>query len=281
MNDSPDRPDAQAALAANLARVFGDPIVQSLVFILAVAAFFLLFPHVDVWFSGLFFEPGAGFPMSRLPAFTGLRSIGEWLVRLTVLAVLGAVILKLARPTRPSLIAPRDVIFVLSTLIVGPGILVNLVLKDHWGRPRPVMVSGFGGTNPFVGIWPVSDYCASNCSFVAGEGSSALWLLTLAIIAPPAWRPVAARVLIPLAVLLSFNRIAVGGHFLSDVLLAWGLTALVMIVAYRLIIERPPQWLANDRLEAGLAEAGLALRRLPERLRGDRPPPPPSSTPPA
>lgn len=268
MSDRPDHSDPQAALAASLARVSGDPIVQCLLFVFVVAVFFLLFPHVDFWFSELFFESGAGFPTSRLPAFIGLRSVGEWLVRLTVIAMLGAVVFKLARPTRPSPIPPRDIIFVLSTLIVGPGLLVNVLLKDHWGRPRPVMVGYFGGTKPFVGIWPITDYCASNCSFVAGEGSSALWLLTLAIIAPAQWRPAVSRVLIPLAILLSFNRIAAGGHFLSDVLLAWGLTALVMAVGYRLIIERPPRWLTNEAVEDGWTKAGLALRRLPERLRG-------------
>ncbi len=35
-------------------------------------------------------------------------------------------------------------------------------------------------------------------------------------------------------------------------LLAWSLTGLVIAVAWRLIVERPPSWLANDALEARL-----------------------------
>ena len=45
-------------------------------------------------------------------------------------------------PTLPG----RPVLCLTLSLIVGPGILVNLILKDHWGRPRPVHVTMFGGT---------------------------------------------------------------------------------------------------------------------------------------
>ena len=36
------------------------------------------------------------------------------------------------------------------TMVVGPGLIVNLVLKDHTGRPRPREITEFGGTEKFV-----------------------------------------------------------------------------------------------------------------------------------
>jgi hypothetical protein len=60
--------------------------------------------------------------------------------------------------------------------------------------------------------------------------------------------------------MFSLNRIAFGRHFLSDVLLAWGLTLLIIAVTHRIVVERPPAWLANQRLEAGLTNLGLRLR---------------------
>ena len=64
-----------------------------------------------------------------------------------------------------------------------------------------------------------------------------------------------------IAAALSLNRIAFGRHFLSDVLIAWGLTLLVLAGLHRLIVERPPAWLANDRLEAGLTWLGSKFKR--------------------
>jgi membrane-associated phospholipid phosphatase len=127
------------------------------------------------------------------------------------------------------------------------------------------MIEAFGGSAPYVGVWRITDYCVSNCSFVAGEASSAVWLIGLALVVPKAWRKAAAIALAAYALILSINRIAFGGHFVSDVLLAWGLTALVMLVLYRLMVASPPAWLAHERLEANLAAIGRRLRSRPPR----------------
>jgi membrane-associated phospholipid phosphatase len=63
------------------------------------------------------------------------------------------------------------------------------------------------------------------------------------------------------AVLIGLNRIAFGGHFLSDVLLSFGLTFLVMALLHRLFVERPPAGLADPVLEARLTELGRRLNR--------------------
>jgi len=40
-------------------------------------------------------------------------------------------------PKRKLLVPGRAVIFLIATLALGPGLLVNVVLKDHWaGRAR-------------------------------------------------------------------------------------------------------------------------------------------------
>jgi hypothetical protein len=32
-------------------------------------------------------------------------------------------------------------------------LLVNVALKDHWGRPRPIDIAQLGGTEHFVPWW--------------------------------------------------------------------------------------------------------------------------------
>jgi membrane-associated phospholipid phosphatase len=240
--------------------LLADPIVQALLFILVVSLVFLAFPGIDVWFSRLFFDPDIGFPMSRLAAFKALRALAEVLLIGSVLATIAAVAVKLRRPKRPTPIRPCDIIFLLTSLVIGPGLLVNAFFKEFWGRPRPSTVDLFGGEAPFVNVWQVSDHCSENCSFVSGEAAVAMWLVAVAIVVPGRWRKPVLVLALVLAVILSANRIAFGRHFLSDVLLAWGLTLLVMTVTHRIVVEQPSRWLANDRLEAGLTRLGLRLR---------------------
>ena len=248
----PYRPGSPALLA--------DPIVQSVALIVATSVVFVALPNLDLWFSGLFYQPGYGVPMGRLPAFIGLRAFGNDLTALIGVGLFAVLLIKLALPSRPSLVSPRDTLFILGTLAIGPGLIVNFIFKDHWGRPRPVMIDTFSGAQSFVGAWHISDACATNCSFVSGEASSAIWLLTTVVLVPPRWRELAARILLVLALLLSLNRIAVGGHFLSDVLLAWWMTLAVVAVAYRYLYVTPPAALTHDRLESRLTGAGEAIR---------------------
>jgi lipid A 4'-phosphatase len=240
--------------------LLADPIVQAILFILLVSLVFLAFPGIDLWFSGLFFDPKLGFPMSRLAAFTAIRALSDLLVVVTVVVFIAAFLAKLLRPRRPTPIRPADIVFVLSSLAIGPGLVVNLVFKEFWGRPRPSMIEAFGGESPFVTVWEVSGHCLSNCSFVSGEAAAAMWLVAVALVLPRRWRKPGIVVALVLAVLLSLNRVAFGRHFLSDVLLAWGLTLLVIAVVHRVVVERPPAWIANDRLEAGLTRLGRRLR---------------------
>lgn len=237
------------------------PIAILLVLLATVSVVFLAFPGIDLRFSGLFFTPGKGFLLARNDALAAFRRSGDIAVTLVVVFLLAQIALKLARPDRPSLVAPNATLFLLTSLAAGPGLLVNVVLKDNWGRPRPVMVEQFGGAEPYVEVWRITGYCLRNCSFVAGEASSAIWLTALALVAPKAWRLPVAGITLAYALLLSLNRIAFGGHFLSDVLLSWGLTLLVIAIAWRLMIERPPAWLEGRRLEDGLTRLGQRLRR--------------------
>lgn len=245
--------------------LLADPIVQCLVLIALTSVFFLLFPRVDVWFSGLFYQPGNGFPVSQLGAFIFIRDVNRNLTWIVVVGLVLALAARVVWPLRPAPVAPRDALFILSTLAIGPGLIVNLVFKNNWGRPRPFTVDLFGGDNPFVGAWHMSNYCATNCSFVAGEGSSSIWLLSLIVLVPERWRPTATKILLGFATVVSLNRIAYGGHFLSDVLLSWWITLAVMAVVYRVLYVAPPQALTNDRMETGLARLGTALRNAVSR----------------
>ena len=241
--------------------VRANPIATCLLFVAAASAFFLIFPGADLAVSDLFYGArGGGFWLRRSAILAVFRSTNNALIAIAVVLLVASVVVKLARPEKPSPVPPNTVVFLLSALVIGPIFLVNVILKDTWGRPRPVQVSLFGGDAPYVEVWRISDWCDLNCSFVSGEASSAIWLVAVAMLMPKAVRAPAVAVALVYALLLSLNRIAFGGHFLSDVVISFGLTLLVIAIVHRVVIERPPGWLSNETLEAGLTRLGGALR---------------------
>ena len=136
--------------------------------------------------------------------------------------------------------------YILALFLIGPGLIVNAGFKAYWGRARPSNVIDFGGTAQFTPAWQISDQCAKNCSFVSGEGAGAT-ALTIALllillryrsrIATPLYRTAQALALASL-VFVGWQRVAAGGHFLSDVLLSMLLISLIAAILARLMLNR-------------------------------------------
>lgn len=236
------------------------PIPALLVATAALSLLFYFIPGVDLWFTRQFYDPAIGFPAAHVPAFRWLRSFSSAINWTVLIVALATVLAKIAMPERRVLVPVRALLLLFLSYALATGLLVNGILKSTSGRPRPADVVEFGGDQQFMAAWQFSDLCPRNCSFVSGEGSSAAWLLAFILIVPARWRPATAIVTIALASLLSLNRVAFGAHFLSDVLLSWTLTLLVVAVLYHFLYIRPPLWLAEPVLEGGLARAGRAIR---------------------
>lgn len=126
----------------------------------------------------------------------------------------------------------------LVALALGPGLLVNGLLKAYMGRPRPIQVNQFGGTADYVPVWTHSTACQANCSFVSGEASFGLFLIVFAFWFAGAMRWPALALIGLFGVAMSLNRVAFGAHFLSDVVLGWCLTALVILLVDRYLPRR-------------------------------------------
>jgi lipid A 4'-phosphatase len=111
-------------------------------------------------------------------------------------------------------------VFLAVCLLVGPLVVTNIGLKDHWGRARPRDVIEFGGTKAFTPPFPAADQCDYNCSFVSGEASS---IFIVFFAAAFLFRSNARNIItlgIVLGSLAGLTRMAQGGHFLSDVAFA-------------------------------------------------------------
>jgi membrane-associated PAP2 superfamily phosphatase len=220
---------------------------------------FLVVPQLDIAVSDFFYLGSDGFLDQRYGLVETIRGLGGVLTWALVLGVLAPPMIKIMFPWRPILLPPRATLFVLSSYALGPGLLVNGILKEHWGRARPREILDFGGTADFSPVWWISDQCERNCSFVSGEAAAAFWLVALVFVVPRDWRSWTAVATVAAAATISFTRVAAGAHFLSDVLIAWLLTLLVMIVLNHFILKMLPTTF-DAAVDGQLARAGQALR---------------------
>jgi membrane-associated PAP2 superfamily phosphatase len=260
MSDSPSLETPDSRLAALRRRAMLRPLTFSLGALILVSSIFLLVPNLDFATSRFFYDPLSGF-VGKTGWFEVLRQAGriaEWCLAIGVIAPL---LLKILVPQSEILLQPRSSLFVLASLAIGPGLIVNAILKDHWGRARPRNILEFGGDATYSAVWRITDQCERNCSFVSGEAASAFWLLTIVFLVPKDRRPSVAAITLAFAAAVSFTRLAAGAHFLSDILIAWLITLCVMLVLYGLVMQQLPRAF-DDTVEGTAGRYGEALRRL-------------------
>jgi membrane-associated phospholipid phosphatase len=148
----------------------------------------------------------------------------------------------------------RSGAFLTSVLLLGPGLIVNVILKSHWGRARPDDIVNFGGQLSYSKVWVIAHECSRNCSFVSGEGAASFALLAISFIVPSAYRRRVAFAALLVALVISTCRIMFGGHFLSDTLLSWLIVLLVILVLDRYINRGP--WIAAPTISDTLSPSG-------------------------
>ena len=121
------------------------------------------------------------------------------------------------------------------TLLIGTELVINITLKEYWGRPRPRQLSEFQGMQSFRPFYQPNFFHQPepSKSFPCGHCSMGFYFLALALVGrrlnnkPIYWLGVGLTLV--LGGLLSWARIEQGGHFLSDVMIS----ALIMwLTAY-------------------------------------------------
>lgn len=210
---------------------------------LAIAAVaglvFGLYPGLDLevarYFHGFADRSHNMFALRIYPPLMKARDIGLWVGFILVAPAVCALIVKLLLPRRKMLISGRATVFLIATMALAPGLLVNVLLKDHWGRPRPIDVTQLGGNQNFVAWWDPRGDCPANCSFVSGDVAGAVWTIAPAALAPPHWRALAYAAALALGAGMGTIRVMAGAHFPSDVIFAGIFTFLIIWITYAVI----------------------------------------------
>ncbi len=203
----------------------------------ACALLLALWPDLDLAGAGLFYA-GDGHFIGRTAFGDLARKIGYSLPLVVLALLILAWSLKRfgVRCNAPN---GHSIAMLSLTMLIGPGLLANLILKEHSHRPRPVQIQEFGGSMEFRPWYRFDGGCRTNCSFVSGEAAEAFWVLAPASLLAPPLLPYGLAAAATFAIGVSVLRMAYGGHFLSDVVLAGLLMILIIETGRRLLLENP------------------------------------------
>lgn len=205
----------------------------------ATAALFVHAPAIDLAVSAFFFEPAEGF-LSRGRPWEQLvyHSVGALMFGVN-LGLLAWCVIRSLRRTRFGRPCVRHLAYLLLLLALAPGLLVNALLKEHWGRARPVQVVELGGDRVFSPAFVPSDQRGG--SFSSGHAAAAAYLVVVAWLVGGRRRAQWVALASAYALLVGAARIAAGGHFLSDVLTSYLIVALAAFVLYGSLFGEPLQ----------------------------------------
>ncbi|MCK9605633.1 MAG: phosphatase PAP2 family protein [Methylomonas sp.] len=198
-------------------------------FLVVTTTLLFWFTNLDTQLAALFYHPGhsiADWPYQQWPL---LKFLYNYAFPFTLIAGSSALTVYISSHFhRFSRRFSRRALYILLVIAIGPGLVVNLIFKDHWGRPRPVHIQPFGGEYTYVpplklGHTPDKSFVCGHCS--VGYAFFALYFLS------QNHKALYFTLTLVLAWLMGFTRMTAGGHFVSDIL--WS-GYLVFLVAYAL-----------------------------------------------
>ena len=219
----------------------------------AVAAF-IQFPQLDLQIASHYYRPELGFIYSQDPVVLALYNWTPWIGRILVLAMFLFWLFNkpishlLQRQGRPDWSERSKgpwrhmaAITVICALL-GPGLVIEGVLKNVMGRPRPVQVIELGGTDPFHGPFQPGPDPSHHRSFVSSHAAAGFALMSLGLTCGPVWRRRWLLISIVAGSVIGLGRMMQGGHFFSDILFCfyavWLSCELVRVLDRRRLAKR-------------------------------------------
>ncbi len=178
----------------------------------------ILFPEVDISFSQLFFSKESGFIYQENFVVYQLYALLPLLTKLFILVVLLYLVYLIVKYRSYKRILRSGVFFLVIAATISPGLVVNEVFKENFGRARPRHIKEFNGKREFTGAFTMSDQCKRNCSFSSGHAAMGYFFTAIAYTTNLLYFNRIYLIGIVFGSLVGLSRIVMGGHFLSDIL---------------------------------------------------------------
>lgn len=195
--------------------------VPLLVIALTVAIFNLT--DLDLVIQRALYTTDIGWDIGENTLWKGLYKLGN--IPALILTLLGVYALVMSFGASAKIKWRKVGLFLVLSMAIGPGLVVNSLLKDRWGRPRPRDLIEFGGNYQYEAPFNY-DPISPGKSFPCGHATMGYYFFGLYLLTRRRKMAI-ARTAFSFAILygsmIGFARMAQGGHFASDVIVAGAL----------------------------------------------------------
>jgi lipid A 4'-phosphatase len=188
--------------------------ISILIFSILIFGFY---PQIDLEVSSLFYDAQSGFYLKRNLFFYFIYKALPVLMVITLISLISMLIYQYRKSVEFDILNKKAIFFLLTFLLIGPGLITNSIFKEYSGRARPVKMVQFGGKAKFTPFYEIADECNRNCSFISGHVSASIFFIAFAFFYRS--RKI-FYIALGFALLMSLTRVVGGGHFLSDVVFA-------------------------------------------------------------
>jgi len=206
--------------------------------IISISIIFFIFPTIDISVSGIFYKGSGSFFANSLDWNVYLlRDILLPIIVLVIffIPIIGTIYWFITKKNFLSLTL-NNLAYILLSSYLSLGLIVNIILKNLWGRVRPNDTILFGGDQPFSIPWLKVSHCDHNCSFVSGDVSAYTLLLALILVFS---KPQFNKFAYLLIILIGITRIMEGGHFFSDVIMSFMITHFIVKILFDFFSQLP------------------------------------------
>ena len=204
----------------------------------SIVGTFVAFPEIDLWIQRLAYSPDTAFASKRSGFWGAIYRSVPWI---TCGVTFGALTLLAWGEFRCKYvwgISRKAVAYLFTTLIIGPGVVVNTIFKNNWGRARPSQITEFGGTAQFSPAFVRVSECESNCSFVSGHASMGFYLIAIAFLFKGRHRTYMIWTALVYGSVTGIGRIIQGGHFFSDIIFSGLFTVSIAALCYHYMLYK-------------------------------------------
>ncbi len=204
-----------------------------IIFVLSVGTLLAWLTEIDLYISSLFYDKSWAYSGT-----TPWIQIKNWgVLPPNTLGFLALLVFIFGFFHQRLLTFRRQALFLVVVILLGPGLVVNSIFKENYGRPRPKQIEQFGGEKKFTKVWVYSSQ--NGHSFPSGHSSIGFYFIGLYYIFKKNKKKIAKRCFwagVAYGLLMSITRIVQGAHFFSDCLWSFGFVWLTCEVAYRWIL---------------------------------------------
>jgi lipid A 4'-phosphatase len=195
---------------------------------------FVFFPQIDIFVSALFYSKESGFIASGTWYEYILYNSIQPVIALAIVLPILIWFYNIAAKKNLYHVNKKVVLYLLLVVAIAPGIIVNDILKEHWGRARPAETTLFGGDKKFTPAFIISDQ--NGYSFSCGHVAGAFFLIAPALLIRKR-RALWMSLAVGYGLAISTIRIAVGGHFLSDTVVSFFIVYVTTLIIYGIMFK--------------------------------------------